>query len=378
METFPAYYEGDTTYDLQGRVSTGFLPDVGPREGWDFVRSAWKLDRRCRELPQGRPWDHPESAHLDRITLGDWLDQHTSTTFSASVYRLITRAIMAGYPERISLLWFLWYLRSAGGLLPLILNDGGAQDTRFEGGSQLVSIRMAEELGDRVHLGRPVTRIEDRGARLRVHTADGPLEAARVIVAMMPADTLRIRFEPDLPPQRRELATGWARLGRLPIVKTSVLYATPFWRAAGLNGAMQSDRSPLQLVFDNSPPDGSIGILSCFLSVTESPGFGARRTREARVIDELARYFGPQARKPTGYVEKDWATDPWSTGCITPLTPGVLTRAGPALRTPTGRIHWAGTETSATWCGFMDGAVRSGERAAAEVASAIAASPDQS
>ena len=96
-----------------------------------------------------------------------------------------------------------------------------------------------------------------------------------------------------------------------------------------------------------------------------------RTHRPDRIADELTRYFGPEAREVVGYVEKDWGADPWSTGCITPLAPGVLSRSGPALRTPTGAIHWAGTETAEAWCGFMDGAVRSGERAAREVAAAL-------
>ncbi len=123
---------------------------------------------------------------------------------------------------------------------------------------------------------------------------------------------------------------------------------------------MQSDRAPLQLVFDNSPENGSMGVLSCFLSVAEAPEFADRNVREARVLEELARYFGRQANEAVGYVEKDWATDPFSTGWITPLTPGILSESGPALREPTAPIHWAGTETAMAWCGFMDGAVRSG------------------
>jgi monoamine oxidase len=89
------------------------------------------------------------------------------------------------------------------------------------------------------------------------------------------------------------------------------------------------------------------------------------------VPQELSRYFGVQALDSVAYVEKDWSTDPWSTGCITPLTKGVLTAAGPALRDPVGRVHWAGTESAEIGCGYMDGAVRSGERAAIEVAAAF-------
>lgn len=366
------YYEGDTTYDIEGTVSRGLLPDVTFSEAVDFAKVAWQLDRLSRKLPLGEPWRAKDAAALDRKTFGAWLSEHAATSFTPAVFRLINRAVWSGYPERTSLLWILNYLRSAGGLLPVILNDGGAQDQRIEGGSQVISERMAAGLGDRVLLGRPVLRIEDQpNAPMRVATANETFTAERVIVAMAPADTMRIDFTPGLPEGRLQLASGWARLPRLPLVKAAMLYDTPFWRADGLNGAMQSDRSPIQLVFDNSPEDASMGVLSCFLSVVECPHLAERTAREEGLKHELARYFGPKALDAKGYVEKDWATDPWSTGCITPLTPGLLTAGGEHLRKPSGRIHWAGTESAKVWCGYMDGAVSAGARAAAEVIAAL-------
>jgi monoamine oxidase len=371
---FDAYYSGDTTYDIEGVVSRGLLPDVSLAEAADFAKVAWRLDRLCKKMPAGEPWLMEGAAELDQMTLGDWLRRHASTSFTPSVFRLITRAVWAGYPERISLLWVLHYLRAAGGLLPVILNDGGAQDQRIVGGSQVISARMAADLGDRVLLARPVLRIEDPAPdRMRVVTAVETFTADRVIVAMAPADTTRIDFSPALPKARQELASGWARLPRLPLVKAAVLYENPFWRADGLNGAMQSDRGAIQLVFDNSPEDASMGVLSCFLSVVECPQFAERKAREEGLREELARYFGPKALDASGYVEKDWSADPWSTGCITPLTPGVLSAGGEHLRKPTGRIFWAGTESAKRWCGYMDGAITAGARAATEVHASLKA-----
>lgn len=371
---FDHFYDGDTTYDIEGKVSRGLLPDISFSEATDFASVAWQLDRLCKRLPVGEPWRAADAVRLDGMTLGQWLRDRAATSFTPSVFRLITRAVWAGYPERISLLWVLHYLRSAGGLLPVILNDGGAQDQRIVGGSQVISERMAAALGDRVLLGRPVLRVEDRAPeRVRVVTARETVSAERVIVAMAPADTMRIAFSPALPKPRMELASGWARLPRLPLVKSAVLYKTPFWRADGLNGAMQSDRSPIQLVFDNSPEDASMGVLSCFLSVVECPHLADRGAREEGLKEELARYFGPQALDAIGYVEKDWSTDPWSTGCITPLTPGILTAAGEHLRKPTGRIFWAGSESAKRWCGYMDGAISSGQRAAGEALASLKA-----
>jgi monoamine oxidase len=90
--------------------------------------------------------------------------------------------------------------------------------------------------------------------------------------------------------------------------------------------------------------------------------------RKKAVLDAVAERFGDKARSPVDYVEQNWAVERYSGGGMVSHTPpGVLTEFGPALREPCGRIHWAGTETSAIMYGFIDGVVRSGERAATEV-----------
>mgnify|MGYP000399664695 FL=1 len=94
--------------------------------------------------------------------------------------------------------------------------------------------------------------------------------------------------------------------------------------------------------------------------------------RRANVIQAFTTYFGPQAANPVGYLEMNWQAEEYSAGGPTgTFPPGVLTAYRGALRDPVGRIHWAGTETSTIWSGYMDGAVRSGERAAAEVLAAV-------
>ena len=94
--------------------------------------------------------------------------------------------------------------------------------------------------------------------------------------------------------------------------------------------------------------------------------------RRHGVVESFARYYGAKARKPVAYVEKSWADDPWTRGCYAGyFGPGGWSDFGRALREPVGRIHWAGTETAEVWTGYMDGAVRSGERAAEEVRTAL-------
>jgi monoamine oxidase len=90
------------------------------------------------------------------------------------------------------------------------------------------------------------------------------------------------------------------------------------------------------------------------------------------VLNNFATYFGQAALKPRAYYEMNWSTEEWTRGCYTGYTPpGVLLDYGPALREPVGRIHWAGTETATIWAGYMDGAVRSGQRAAKEALASL-------
>jgi monoamine oxidase len=90
--------------------------------------------------------------------------------------------------------------------------------------------------------------------------------------------------------------------------------------------------------------------------------------RRAAVLNQFVGFFGPKAKQAKGYFETSWCNEHWTRGCPVGIpSTGTLLAYGPWLRRPIGRIHWAGTETSNYWNGYMDGAVRSGERAAAEI-----------
>ncbi|MCB0943646.1 MAG: FAD-dependent oxidoreductase, partial [Mycobacterium sp.] len=157
------------------------------------------------------------------------------------------------------------------------------------------------------------------------------------------------------------------------VFKIALVYDEPFWRADGLSGQSFAPGSAANLTIDSCTPEARPGVLTV---ITEGPT--ARRIgrltaaeRRAAVLDGVAERFGPQAKSPVEYLEQDWAAERYSGGgMISHTPPGVLTEFGPALREPCGRIHWAGTETATVMYGFIDGAVRSGERAAAEVLAA--------
>jgi monoamine oxidase len=176
----------------------------------------------------------------------------------------------------------------------------------------------------------------------------------------------RIAYDPPLPARRDALTQ---RMPQGSVVKCMAVYGRPFWRERGLSGHATSDRGPARAVFDNSPPGAEPGVLLGFLEGRVARELGRRPAGErcAEVVGVFERLFGREAADPDGYLERSWADDPWTRGCYGGFFgPGGWTEFGPALREPVGRLHWAGAETATVWCGYMDGAVSSGERAARE------------
>jgi monoamine oxidase len=106
------------------------------------------------------------------------------------------------------------------------------------------------------------------------------------------------------------------------------------------------------------------------VTVLEARAVGRMDPAERRktFLKALTERFGPKAAEPIHYIEADWGKEAWTQGgMIGHFPPGVLTGFGPTLRAPVGRIHWACTETATRWHGQIEGAIRSGERAAEEV-----------
>jgi len=157
------------------------------------------------------------------------------------------------------------------------------------------------------------------------------------------------------------------------IIKVQLAYSGPFWREEGLSGSAFSLDDEVSVIFDNSPPDLSCGVLLGLVEGAHARFAGRLLPKERReiLLSVFAKFFGPRAADPDEYVERDWAAEEWSRGCYGGrFGTGVWTGYGGALREPVGRIHWAGTETAEVWNGYMDGAVRSGGRAAREVLTA--------
>ena len=362
------YYQGDLLpYDGASALSLPPIPQADLNEFLTVVLG--QLDPLAKRIPLDTPWSAPgiDTTALDGQTVESWKLANLSTPGARFLFDLAVEAVFAAEPRDLSLLHFLFYVHSGGGLTPLVSVTDGAQERRFVGGSQLVAQKMAAALGRRVVLGSPVRRVVDLGDSVAVTTDTQVWRAGRVIVALPPTLASRLDYSPVLPSARDQLTQRYP-MGS--VIKCQAIYDRPFWRDAGLTGQVTSDTGPVKVTFDNSPPDGTPGVMLGFIEGEEARRWSGRPVadRRAAVLDSFTRYFGDDAQNARDYVERDWSSDPWTRGCYAGfLPPGALTGYGPALRTPVGRIHWAGTETAEDWNGYIEGAIRSGERAAGEV-----------
>jgi monoamine oxidase len=369
VETFPTYHQGRNLLELGGKLRRykGTIPRLAPHVLLGIERARRKVRRTAARVPADAPWTAPKAEELDSQTLASWIRKATWTKKARTLLEIATGTVMGTGSAELSALWMLSYVRSAGSFDALIDVEGGAQQDRFVGGSQLISQRLAEELGDALVLSSPVRRISQDGGGLDVESDPIQARAHRVIVAVPPPLATRISFAPSLGGRRDQLTQ---RMAHGALTKCAAVYPEPFWREAGLSGQAVSDRRPVATTFDNSPPDGTPGVLLGFIAGAE-PIRHARRSEADRrrlVLECFERLYGEEAAKPGIYLETAWAEEEWSRGGpVCSFAPGALVPYGEALRQPAGRIHWAGAETATVWCGYMEGAVRSGERAAEEV-----------
>ena len=369
IENFPTHIAGENLIEWRSRLVRyrGAIPRINAAVLLDVAQAQARIDRMAKRVPLDAPWRAPKAEQWDGQTVESWLRRNVATAGARDLFRIGVEAVWAADAADVSLLHLLFYTHSAGGFDDLIGTEGGAQQDRFVGGSQLLALKLAEELGDVVALGEPVRRIEHTDLGVRLVSDGRETSADAAIVAIPPALCGRIAYDPPLPAIRDQLTQ---RMPQGTVVKCMAIYERPFWRDAGLSGSATSTVGPVKVIFDNSPPDGSPGVLLGFLEGRQARELGEWESdaRRRAVVDCFRRIFGPDAASPVDYVERVWAQEEWTRGCYgCYMPPGGWVSYGRALRAPIGRIHWAGAETATVWNGYMDGAVQSGERAATEV-----------
>jgi monoamine oxidase len=379
VKTFKEYADGNNVYvsSKTGKLEyTGTIPP-DPLILPDAAVLQTRIDQMATEVPVDAPWTADKAVEWDTISVDQWLRENTANPDVRNLLLCYLQPAFGSDGLDMSLLFFLWYIATAGNET----NAGtferssstpdGAQDSRFVGGSQLVPLALAQQLGSRVALNAPVRRITQSSDHVVVQSDRGSVRAKRVIVAVPPAMVLDIDWFPLIPAKREQL------LQRMPmgaLMKCDAVYKTPFWRAKGLSGMGLNDSGAVRVSFDNSPKDAAVGVLLAFVGGATWAKYGtmSRSARRKAVLEGFAAIVGDEALSPIDYVEHDWTQERWTKGSPVALqVPGAITAYGSTIRTPFRRVHWAGTETSTYWAGYMDGAVRAGQRAAKEVNTAL-------
>lgn len=314
------------------------------------------------------PWTSADAERLDQQTLHQWLDSVHASTTTHDLMAIAARVTWGAEPDQVSMLHAVRYVKAAGGLDRMLDVTGGAQQDRFPAGTQQIALRIADELGDRVRLNSPATALEHTNTGVTVHFSHGTLSARAAVVAIPPEHRAGIDFTPGLPATHAALARKWPQ-GNLS--KAYAAYDTPFWRDEGRSGEALSDDGPVFITFDVSPGSDGPGVLLGFVDSRTFDDLSADE-RRTQALNGFATLFGERARKPIDYVDQRWGAEPFAPGGPTAAVPtGSWTRYGSALRAPVGPVFWAGTETADEWTGFLDGAVRSGHRAAEEVSARL-------
>jgi len=370
VEWYDTYNEGKNIIDLNQKIKTytGLIPkmDVASLINIDLVLK--KLERMAKQVPLDSPWLAPKAKEWDSLSLEVFARKNCLTKNCYKVIRAGLETVYACELNEVSLLHALFYIRSGTNLNVLLSITDGAQAHRIKGGMQKLAEEIAFHFKDSIKFNSPVTHVIHTDDGAIVSGADFSYEAKRMIIAIPPVLISSIDFKPELPLHKKQLLQ---KMSMGIVGKVTAVYTKPFWRNKGFSGQVVADEmSPFQTLFDSSPADSSYGTLLAFCIANRARDFFARdgANRKKIALESFTRYFGNEAAAPVHYLDHCWADEAWSKGCYAGLYPtGAWTNFRNELAQRTGVIHWAGTETSEVWYGYIEGAVRAGEREAQEI-----------
>ncbi|UTT62874.1 flavin monoamine oxidase family protein [Microcella humidisoli] len=303
------------------------------------------------------PWAHPDAVALDRLSVGAWLRSEGATPAVLRAMELRTLALADPSIWRRSLLADLRKEATAGATG--FYDYDAWESSKVLEGSATVALRMADELGHRIRYGSPVSAIDvtDAGVAVtlrtgeRLHTAD--------VVCALPAGPLRDLCISGVSEAYLAAAT---RRQHAPAAKLVTVHASSFWEANGQNGTGYFEHTLLGGTWVQTD-----GALSALVPVDRLGPYQAlpAAAREGALLDELVAAYGEEARDTQAVFVRDWFADPFTQGYITAWRPGDLTAVGPLHGSHEPPFWLVGSDQ---WvCGYMEGAVRTGRGAAAQL-----------
>lgn len=374
IDTRPQYDDGAVVgrLDDDRHVADSYdelLRSISDEAETDLFAALDEIERCVEQVPRKAPQDAPAAEQWDELTLQSWIDDQFDTPEAAATFERMVPGIYTAEPGELSFLFFCYYARTTGGFdMVAGLNHDADSHAEVVVDVQSIAESLGAELGDALHLNRPVRRVEQDDDGVTVRTPEQDYCGEYAVVALPPSLAGGLSYDPPLPPGRDELNQ---RMPNGAVVKCLLRYETPFWRADGYSGFVEDDVGPAHYYFDDGEPDGETGRLVGFICGDAARKWASRgpSARRAALTEQLVSLFEDERfATPVDYLDQAWAGEVYSRGAYHGYpTPGTITACWEHIREPVGRIHWAGAETTTKWYGHMDGAVRSGERAVAEI-----------
>lgn len=328
-----------------------------------------KFQRESADLDIDAPWAHAKAYEFDSMTFASWVYQNVESPRLRTLLISSTSSFFGVRAEEASCLEAMHLFKSCGDILTMADTKTGGQSAHMMG-SQLVSEGLASTINGLVLLSSPVRRISQDEKGVTVECDETTWCGKHVICALQPVMINRIEFSPMLPAYRREFHQR-CPMGRYS--KAILTYETPFWRDQDLSGVVTSLDNSMTGIFDLGDVESKHGVITLLFGGEPSMQLNnaTEDERDQIILDLAAKSLGEQARNPVNMVVKQWGAEPWSQGgSCAYMTPGTLTTIGNRLWEPCGRIHWAGSQLSRVWRGYMEGACAAGEATANAVLTA--------
>ena len=365
---------GNLVVRIHGRLlevpSAADGAELTPFEVADLSQGLLRLRRLAHRLADDPAWVAANDAWL-RQDLRRWVRTNLRTGGAQARFGEVYEAAFGPMIPKATLEEGLRQINSGPSLETMIANNGGLNQQRIEGGMTALCEALANDLGEVVRLGNPVTKVTHGDTAVVTLASGETIEARTVVSTLPPRLAVALEYDPPLPQWRRDVAE---KVAPGNVIKAYLVYETPFWRERGLSGQSSSDEGAVRVTFDTTPADSTRGLLMGFFEGNEADSLAHRslETRRRAFVESAVHAFGEEAAEPSEYVERDWSAEQYTRGCHgAHFAPGIWTSNGPVLAASEGCLYWAGAEYSTKFNGYMEGAVRSGEEVAATIAVAL-------
>lgn len=369
LKTFPTFTDGKSILrrNSNNDFYKGEIPPLGLFALLATQKALNKFDKMASTISLDSPWLSDNATQMDNQSLGSWIDETVSNTKARTLIKRMAEGELCQTVEEVSLLQALSSAKATGSFRQAEKVEDGALRDRIYGGAQGVSNFLYNQLKNSIKLNTPVSFVKQLENHIELGNETYSVKAKKVIITVPLAVAKNIKFSPELPIEKQILIDAM-EMGT--VIKTHAVYSTPFWRNQRLNGSSMCFDEVVELSIDNSVQGSEKGIISSLIHANRAKDLLKLSSDERKeiLLKAYTNLFGEQAMRPIFYHDYSFTNNPWIGGAYSGhFKNGVFSKYGAFVAKPFGNIHWAGTETSTLFKGFMEGAVLSGERVVKEI-----------